>query len=56
MTARSLRVTVLLALASMLGGVALCATVSPKVGGMLLLAGWLTAIGSLHALGRSALG
>lgn len=53
MTARSLRYTVLFAMASMLAGVGLCATVWPKVGGMFLLAGWLTAIGSLHALGRS---
>lgn len=43
----------ILSLLAMLVGVGLTATVWPKLGGMLLLAGWLAAIGSLHGLGRA---
>jgi hypothetical protein len=45
--------TALFAILAMVVGVGLAATVRPKLGGMLLLAGWLASIGALHSLGRS---
>jgi hypothetical protein len=50
------RTTVLASLFVMLAGVGLCATVAPTIGGIMLLAGWLAAIGSLHTLSRSRSG
>jgi hypothetical protein len=47
------RTTVLASLFLMLVGVGLCATIGPRLGGMMLLAGWLGAIGGLHTLARS---
>jgi hypothetical protein len=46
-------VTLVLALFVMLGGVLLAATGAPRAGGILVIAGWATAIGALHALGRA---
>lgn len=53
MSPTALRASVLAALAAMLAGVALAATAAPKAGAVLVLAGWIAALGALHALGRA---
>ena len=52
-TSRGLRVTVILSLFTMLAGVACAAMLAPRLGGILVIAGWATAIGAIHSLGRA---
>lgn len=52
MSTRALRLSLALGLAAAAAGTALAASVAPRAGGVVLLAGWLAALAAMHQLAR----
>lgn len=52
MSTRALRTSLALALGAAAAGTILAATIAPRAGGVLLLAGWIATTAAMHQLAR----